>query len=117
MLWNLILLTKGTTYYKIQQNSHEMENYILALDPTTPLFIVGDLNMDFISNNGADLQIFMDNNHLLNFVMEPTRVCTKYYSSTNSYRTSHSLIDVVLHNDNMIINVNTLGCPFATMIL
>ena len=69
----------------------------------SPLFIVGDLNMDLVCSKGADLQDFMNMNNLSNYVKDFTRIAfvTRYNSVTKKFTISKSLIDVIIHNSNL----------------
>ena len=85
----------------------------MILDPSEPLFIVGDLNMDLFSNKGNDLKDFLLNNQLKNHVEQHTRVSRNFYEKKNKYVTSKTLIDVVLHNQNRVVKTEVIGCPFS----
>ena len=74
-------------------------------DPSEPLFIVGDLNMNLLSDDGNDLT---------NSVRSPTRIQTNFFKKTNSYKTSKTLIDVVLHNHHNLVKQSiVIDCPFS----
>ncbi len=90
-----------------------LESLMINFDPTEPLFIVGDLNMDLLSSAGDDLKEFMISNELKNGVTEPTRTQTSFYKSDNEYRTSSTLIDVILHNQDLIEKTLVIDCPFS----
>jgi hypothetical protein len=49
----------------------------MLLDPTEPLFIFGDLNMDLKSIKGLDLAHFLIINGLKNFVNELAEASTR----------------------------------------
>ena len=85
----------------------------MLLDPSEPLFIVGDLNMDLRSTKGIDLRDFLIRNELKNFVNQHTRVCRSYYKKKKKYQTSKTLIDVIIHNQNRILETKVIGCPFS----
>jgi hypothetical protein len=91
-----------------------LENLILNLDPTQPLFIVGDLNMNLLTSAGDDLKEFMFNNELRNSVRTPTRTATNFYKNKNEYMTSSTLIDVMLYSDHDLHEPTiVLDCPFS----
>ena len=85
----------------------------MLLDPIEPLLIFGDLNMDLRSTKGIDLANFLIRNDLKNFVNEHTRVCRSFYKEKRKYKTSKTLIDVIIHNQNRIIDTKVIGCPFS----
>ena len=69
--------------------------------------------MDLFSKQGSELKQFMISNDLKNFVTKFTRIATNYYSEKDVYRTSKTLIDVILHNEEEIISTKVFGCPFS----
>ena len=91
----------------------EIETRISSIAQNLPIFIIGDLNMDLNSSKGDELTSFMKNNNFFNFVKNSTRTCTRFYSSTESYQTSESLLDVILHNADFVTKTDTFGCPFS----
>lgn len=95
-----------------------LEDFIqFKVNAADPYFIIGDLNMDLLSSDGIQLQEFMDNNKLSNHISKPTRIATKFYSKMQIYKTSSTLIDVIIHNSNhrsnMIQNTDVICCPFS----
>ena len=91
----------------------ELENLLCTIDPNQPIFIIGDLNMDLKTKKGKNLINFMKNNDFSNFVKSYTRIDSKFFQNKNKFITSKSLIDVILHNGNSLINTDTLDCPFS----
>ena len=77
-----------------------------------PLFIIGDLNMDLNSDAGKLLHDFMNDFHLKNFIKEPTRVKSRLFENS-TVKTSSTLLDVILHNDNLVSETAVIGCPFS----
>ena len=69
--------------------------------------------MDLKSKKGDYLKDFLVNNELKNFVSNYTRVCTNYYKKLRGYSTTKSLIDVIIHNQDKIIETKVFGCPFS----
>jgi hypothetical protein len=69
--------------------------------------------MDLKSLKGNDLVKLMARNELKNFFDVYTRIFRKYYKETKDYKTSKTLIDVVIHNQNKIIETTAIGCPFS----
>ena len=70
------------------------------MDNDDPFFLIGDLNMDLKSGQGADLKDYLLANDLKNFVNDYTRVSTSFYKKQKKSSTSKTLIDVVIHNQN-----------------
>lgn len=85
-----------------------LETYIGQFNLNNNLFIVGDLNMDWLSNRGDQLKEFSTAYNLENFIKDPTRV----FQNKNG-RTTSSLIDVVLHNGSKINSTHTIDFPFS----
>ena len=91
----------------------KLEDLLFQIDKNDPIFIIGDLNMDLFSNKGSELKQFMIVNDIKNFVTKFTRIATNYYSNKDVYRTSKTLIGVILHNKEEIISTKVFGCPFS----
>jgi exonuclease III len=84
-----------------------LETFIHSNNLNSSWFIIGDLNLDLLSTKGDLLKSFMSDNDLKNFVESPTRVAfTKNYSSS-------TLIDVILHNKNNILNTSVIDFPYS----
>jgi hypothetical protein len=98
-----------------------LEKYMLSIDLNQPLFIIGDLNLDLLKDkngcysnkNGELLQQFIDNYNLINFINSPTRSATYKSKKDNSVRITNTLIDVLLHNSNLIDSTVVVDCPFS----
>ena len=86
---------------------------MFEFDPAEPIFIIGDLNMDLACNRGDVLKSFVENFNLKNYVFEYTRVCKKFYKKKNKNNISKTIIDVVLHNSNLVASTKTIDCPFS----
>ena len=105
--------------YKPPSDSNEefighLESLLVNVDPAQPLFIIGDLNMDLLSSAGDELKDFMVNNGMKNAVRTSTRIATNFYKKKNEYRTSSTLIDVILYNDHDLHERTVvLDCPFS----
>lgn len=72
------------------------------------LYVIGDLNMNWLCDKGARLREFCLIHNLKNFVEKPTRV----QINKNNYCTS-SLIDVVLHNGQQIDKTEVIDFAFS----
>jgi hypothetical protein len=92
-----------------------LDNLIQLLNLDDPLFIVGDLNMDLSDANteDTDFKDFLTNNDLINYVKDYTRVVTRYIVAQNSFITSKTLIDVILHNSDLVVETSVIDCPFS----
>lgn len=90
-----------------------LSSKVSDLNPSDPLYIIGDLNMDLNSINGNQLQQFMNDFSLSNLVKEPTRVQSRLIrkESSSGFRESSTLLDVILHNNILISNTLVTGCP------
>ena len=104
-------------YKPPSQNNLQFLDFLSEIKSTMnkniPLFIIGDLNMDLNTSKGMDLVNFMDIHNLKNFVTEFTRSVITWNSKKNAYRSSNSIIDVVLHNSDLIENIETTDCAFS----
>ncbi|CAF0840875.1 unnamed protein product [Brachionus calyciflorus] len=69
--------------------------------------------MSYKSNVDSNIKEFIDNNDLINFVQKPTRVCSKYYKRLNVTKYSSTLIDLFLHNGNLVEETDVINCPFS----
>ena len=90
-----------------------LENYVSSIDLKDPLFIVGDLNIDLLSKHENLLIRFIENFKLKNFITSPTRIQTRLFKATNTTSTSSSLIDVLIHNGELITCTKVIGCPYS----
>ena len=59
------------------------------------------------------LHDFLTNHQLNNFITEPTRVRTKFMTNSNSEKNSSTLIDVLVHNKNLVTDTRVIDCPFS----
>ncbi len=92
---------------------NDLEDLIYSFKCNDPLIIIGDLNMDLLVKNNNQLEKFIKNNNLCNYVNEPTRNATVYHEKENITTTSSTLLDVVIHNNDLINNCNVIDCPFS----
>ena len=92
---------------------NELDEILCQLDRSLPLFIIGDLNIDLKSSKGQKLLQFMKSNDLSNFVDDYTRVASKYNNNINEFTISRSLIDVIIHNKNIISKTKVVPCSFS----
>ncbi|RMZ97515.1 RNA-directed DNA polymerase from mobile element jockey-like, partial [Brachionus plicatilis] len=91
----------------------KLDDFIHSLNLSEPLFIIGDLNIDFNNGENSKIKEFMTNNELINFVKKATRNSSKFYKNTNSFRSTSTMIDLLLHNGDFIIDTDVLNCPFS----
>ena len=84
-----------------------LDSYIKNNNLNNNLFVIGDLNMDWLSSKGDKLKMFCNEYELKNYVIEPTRV----FQSIN--QSSSTLIDVVLHNGNNISHTSVIDFPYS----
>ena len=91
----------------------KLEDFIQSLNLNDPLFIIGDLNYDFLNESKSSIRDFITNNDLVNFVKTPTRVCSRFIKKKNETIKSESMIDLVLHNGDLIEDTRVIDCPFS----
>jgi nucleoside diphosphate kinase len=48
-----------------------------------------------------------------NYVSEYTRVAKRFYNKKNKFMTSKTIIDVVLHNKDLVLSTKVINCPFS----
>ena len=101
-----------------------LDSHLLSIDLSKPLFIIGDLNFDLLTDSGRPLQGLMENYDLNNAVQKPTRIAHRIKNRENkkllkSHGTAHTktysstLLDVILHNGDTIAYSDVIGCPFS----
>jgi len=92
----------------------KLENALLNFDPNDSTFIIGDLNMNLAKNEtNEELTKFMDDFDYNNHVTEFTRVAKKFFKKKNKYITSKTIIDVVLHNRDLVQSTKVVNCPYS----
>ncbi|CAF0861672.1 unnamed protein product, partial [Brachionus calyciflorus] len=91
----------------------KLDDFIHTLNLNEPLFIIGDLNMDCLNNANLKIKDFIQNNDLINFVTKPTRISTKFYKKSNTTKKTTTLIDLLLHNGDLVENADVIDCPFS----
>ena len=86
-----------------------LEKFMLSIDLSLPLFIIGDLNLDLLKVNGKytnskglQLQDFITNYNMSNFITVPTRSAIYKNKKNDTIRKSNTLIDVVIHNSDLL---------------
>ena len=112
--------------YKSPKNNNfqyisNLENFFLSKDLSKPFFVIGDLNMDllkdktgsFYTDKGVQIHEMCENFNFKNFVNCPTRIAQYKDKVTRVVRTSTSLLDVVLHNSDLIQEIINVDCPFS----
>ena len=92
---------------------NHIDNIVNSIDLNDPIFIVGDLNMDLLSPHGNSLSDFIKNHILKNYISEPTRVCTRFKKNSNLRSASSTLIDVLLHNKDLVSETKVINCPYS----
>ena len=86
---------------------------ISSIDLSEPIFIIGDLNMNLKSNLGLPLKNFMISYKFSNFVNEATRIATRHLKKNGKHLCSSTLIDVLIHNKDLITKTEVADCPFS----
>ncbi|CAF0801056.1 unnamed protein product [Brachionus calyciflorus] len=64
--------------------------------------------MDYSSNVNSNIGESADNNDLVNFVEKSTRICKRFYKKTNTTKCSSTLIDLLLHNGDLVDETDQL---------
>ena len=93
--------------------SHLETEFLFKIDLQQKLFILGDLNQDLFSEEGKKLSEFIKDFGFKQYIDEHTRVVTKHYKSTNELKTAAALLDVIIHNNNLINKTLVRECPFS----
>jgi len=92
---------------------NDLEDLIYNFNFNDHLFIIGDLNMNLLDKNNNQLDILIKNNNLSNYVEEPTRIATIFHEKEKKFTTSETLIDVIIHNNDLINICKVIDCPFS----
>ena len=94
---------------------NELEDFTFNLNLNENLLIIGDMNMDMSNspNQNHNMIEYLMNNNLKQKVAQPTRICTKYYEKTKQLKCSETMIDLVIHNNDFIADVNVIDCAFS----
>lgn len=98
---------------KETQYLDKLEDFLQTLNLNESLFVIGDLNMDCKNKQNSKIEIFLANNDLINFITKPTRVCTKFSKKNNNIKSTNTIIDLILHNGDLIDETDTIECPFS----
>jgi hypothetical protein len=92
----------------------ELEELLFGFDLTENLVVIGDLNLDLLpGNENRNLVGFLNEYNLENHVRGPTHSTCRYFKELDRIIVSESMIDLVLHNGNLIDNVKCIDCPFS----
>ena len=75
---------------------------MFTLDASLPLYFIGDLNCDLLSDGKSALAEFIDSNCFKNFVKKPTQIARRFVTNHDEFQTSSTLIDVLIHNGEMV---------------
>ena len=104
--------------YKPPNESNEefleyQHSFIMNLDNSNPIFLIGDLNMDLLTTKGDVLRQFMVDVNMKNYVTSPTRECKYNMKESGTIKETSTLLDVIIHNNNVVKSTNVLPCPFS----
>ena len=81
-----------------------IEELLLESDSSSKIFLIGDLNLDFLSPISSDLKTLLNSLALNNFITVPTRVTF----------TSETLIDILCsNNDTIFASTGVINVPFS----
>ena len=69
--------------------------------------------MDLNDKKGNDLKKFLVDNQLKNYINGSTRIKQVFYEKSQSFKTTKTLIDVIIHNQDLVLEAKTLNCPFS----
>ena len=85
----------------------QLKKILFSINLNEPIFIIDGLNMNLL-NPTCKLFDFINNYGLKNYANEPTRICMRYFKQKNQYMKTKSLIDIVLHNGELIESCQTI---------
>ena len=94
-------------------NDHLETNFLLSMNLNQNIYVIGDLNQELLSAQGKLLINLIENNGFNNHIFEATRINTVYLKNKNIFKTSRTLLDVILHNNDTIKQVLVTSCPFS----
>jgi hypothetical protein len=69
--------------------------------------------MDLLSENPNPLKDFISFNKFLNLIEEPTRVRTRFFKASGDGSASSTLLDVLIHNKDLVIETKVVACPYS----
>jgi hypothetical protein len=92
---------------------NKIDTFIVTLNLEEHIFVVGDLNINLLTNKDNLLTNFIKSYNLKNLVKSPTHEASKIFKKSNKIKISQTLIDVVLHNNNLINSCITCDCSFS----
>ena len=69
--------------------------------------------MDLNDKKGNDLKKFLVDNQLKNYINGSTRIKQVFYEKSQSFKTTKTLIDVIIHNQDLVLEAKTINCPFS----
>ncbi|CAF1085321.1 unnamed protein product, partial [Brachionus calyciflorus] len=64
-------------------------------------------------NVNSNICELVKNNDLVNFVQKPTRICSNFYKKMNTSKRSSTLIDLFLHNGDLVDETDVVNCLFS----
>jgi hypothetical protein len=105
-------------YKNPKENSYKfldtIDEYLITTDLATPLFLIGDFNIDFNKINSKNiLAEFMNGLNLYNLIKKSTRTASRYYQKSNKIIESNTIIDLVLYNIDLKLKYDLIDCPFS----
>ena len=56
---------------------------------------------------------FLSNNGLVNYVKQPTRIASRYYERYDQHIESNTILDLAIHNMDLIDSTHCVSCPFS----
>jgi hypothetical protein len=69
--------------------------------------------MDLNDKKGNDLKKFPIDNQLKNYINGSTRIKQVFYGKTKSFKTTKTLLDVMIHNQDLVLEAKTVNCSFS----
>jgi hypothetical protein len=91
-----------------------IDNFLFTTNLDEPLFLIGDFNIDLSNSRFKNIiSNFMNGLNLTSYMNKTTRSVTKYYKEQNKYIKSESVLDLILHNSDLITSSMAVDCPFS----
>ncbi|RMZ98144.1 RNA-directed DNA polymerase from mobile element jockey-like [Brachionus plicatilis] len=69
--------------------------------------------MNLLSDVQTNFKNFIDNNGFINFITSPTRMATRHFGKNKVTKQSETLIDILLHNGDLVNETSVVKCPFS----
>ncbi len=115
---NNLILNFVSCYKNPKENSQvfldTLDEFLITTNLNEPLLIIGDFNIDLVKLKTKKLiSNFMNGLELKNYMNESTRSVSKFSNNKNQYLNYNTIIDLILHNSDLVYSTSAIDCPFS----